>query len=451
MQSAHVVGMARSGIAAAEMLLEEKWSVVLSDVSETELMKRSASELRTKGAAVFIGGHQEALRIPVDIAVVSPGIPPDAPVLQELKMLNIPIISEIELGWRHLNGTLAAVTGSNGKSTTVALLGKIFECSGRNSFTCGNIGLPLTSVVRETDDQSLIALEVSSYQLENIKSFKPDIAAILNYSLDHIEWHGSENAYKQAKMRLWENQDVNDTLVYNIDDEVVHYMITTVSTPRSQIYPFSTRLDLAEGASLFNNNMVFRLPNIEETHIPTNEMRIQGMHNVENALAACSMAFLFGIQVDTILQGLNEFRGLPHRLELISELNGVQWINDSKATNVDAGIIALKAMSNPVILLAGGRAKGGGFEKILSQVKRIVKEVVVFGEASKEIEEDLKGHVSVQQAANLETAVDIAAHDAEMNDVVLLTPLCASFDQFDNFEHRGDVFRVLVEQLQVAI
>ncbi len=444
-KTAQVFGLQRSGIAATKLLKAHGWNVIASDGSDNIELQAVARELNDLNVTTFLGGHDEAMKLPFDLAIVSPGIPLHAPVIEACQKLPIPIIGELELGYRYCSGRMVAISGSNGKSTTTALLGHIFEKTGSPSFTCGNIGMPLSAIADLTTDDSLLAVEVSSYQLATIDSFKPDIAVLLNITPDHLSWHQGFDNYKQAKSRLWLNFDTGDPVVYFADDENVVSLID-----QKDLYGlmFSISRKLPQGAFMDGDEMVIRLPDTDEVRFERELLRLPGRHNSANALAAISSALLFGIKPDIIREGLADFSGLPHRLEFVRELDGVTWINDSKCTNTDAGKWAIEAIGKPIVLIAGGEPKGDGFRMLRPLIKRFVREMILIGEATDEIERDLGDVTLVHRADSLENAVKTAKKVANSADTVILAPFCASFDMFRNFEERGDLFRELVLELQ---
>jgi len=442
---AHVIGIGRSGQAAVRLLLHKGWrSVIASDKMEKCRASEVVSELTNSGAVVFVGGHNSALEAEVDLAVLSPGIPLTAEVVRSLQERKVHIISELELGWRFCKGKIAAITGSNGKTTTTALLGEILSCSGSPSFTCGNIGLPLSEVADRTSDEALLSVEASSFQLMTIEHFRPKVAVLLNLSPDHLDWHGGFEEYAKAKARIWLNQTEDDWLVYFADDPAV---VGLIESAGSRLFPFSLKDRLDMGAFLFEDELIGVLPDGIEFRLPRCELKLPGNHNVANALAALSSALLMGVHPEAVKAGISSFHGYPHRLETVRELNGVIWINDSKATNVDAGLVALEAVDRPIVLIAGGRAKGGGFRDLLKGPVERIKAAILIGEAAFDIQRDLGGDIPVMQAEDIKDAVMIADEIAVSGDAVLLSPLCASFDVFSNYEERGDTFKRLVMEL----
>jgi len=443
-KTVHILGMKESGISAAKLMLSKDWNVIVSESANSRELRGAQKELQQLGATTFIGGHDEAMKLQFDLVVVSPGISPHSEVIQNCMKLSVPIIGELELGYRFCRGRLAAISGSNGKSTTTALLGNIFEKTGQPSFTCGNIGTPLTSVVELTSNETLLAVEVSSYQLATIDQFRPEIALLLNITPDHLSWHQGFENYKQAKARLWLNFDADDPVVYFADDENVVSLIDRANVLELL---FSISRELPQGAFLEGDEMVFRLPQADEFRFRRDLLKLPGRHNSANALAAITAAIYMDIAPDVICEGLEDFNGLPHRLEFVRELNGVNWINDSKCTNVDSGKWALESVGDSIVLIAGGESKGGGFGDIKVDVAQSVKEMILIGESAEEIEADLGDFTTIHHASDMEYAVDIANELASSGDSVLLAPLCASFDMFNNFEQRGDLFKKAVMEL----
>lgn len=441
---AHIIGLGRSGIAAAKLLMSREWSVIASDMADKDKLDDAIQELTDAGAKVFTGGHDEALEIEVDLAVVSPGVPLNSKVVSQLQRRDVQVVSELEIGWRYCRGKVVAVTGTNGKTTTTALLGDIFLESPYLSFSCGNIGIPLSAVADMTNDETLLAVEVSSFQLLTMESFRPDVAVFLNLTPDHLDWHSSFEEYAEAKSRLWVNQTEDDWLVHNADDPEIEKLILSAS---SRKFPFSLIREFRTGAFYKNKELVVRLPDHSEFRLPRSDLKLLGLHNVENALAALSAALLLDVDSKVIQAGVAGFEAIPHRLEIVRELDGVVWINDSMATNIEAGLAALEAMESPTVMIAGGKAKGSDFRRLRAEKLQRVKRMILIGEAADLIERDVDGVVDVVHAIDMADAVEKARQSASAGDVVLLSPLCASFDMFRNFEERGDAFKRLVMKL----
>lgn len=441
-ETVHVVGAGISGSAAA--LLEKSLGseVFVSDDKDRTAVYEVALLLEKHGIRVFTGGHDEAVKINADRVVVSPGVPLKSPVIKQRRSQNIPVIGELELGYRHSKGRISAITATNGKTTTTAFQGEMFRRSGKPSFIAGNIGTPMSKIALETTEDALLSVEVSSFQLDTIVTFKPHVGILLNLTPDHIYHHGGYENYKRAKARLWMNQTSDDFLVYNADDQEV---IELCESARSRKVPFSCDGPLEEGAYFDKGIMHFRLRGIvEELQIERSQLSLPGLHNVYNTLAAVTGALLIGVPKEAVMQAVKGFKGLPHRLETVRELNGVLYINDSKCTSVDSGRCALEAQKRPVILIAGGRAKGGGFKSLRKLVEEKVRRLVLIGESAREIDADLGGSTPVSFAEDMEDAVGKASRIAADGDVVLLSPLTASFDMFKDYIHRGETFRRIV-------
>lgn len=438
---AHVVGLGRSGVAAARLLLKNGWQVVASDDADSDVLRQRGRELGGGEIRLYLGGHNAALENPAELVVASPGVPWQAEVLEKRRAQGAEVIAELELGWRYTRGKIAAITGSNGKTTTTALLGEILAFSGHPAFTCGNIGLPLSAIADKTDDETLLSVEVSSFQLEGIIGFKPQVGILLNITPDHLDRHGSHRTYALTKARLWLNQTAEDFIVYFADDPIVSAVVMSAA---SRKFPFSLTEKLSYGAFADNGHLVVRTPEGVEFVLDRRLFQLPGRHNTANALAAMSAALLMGVEPEVVQTAVAGFGGVPHRLETVRELDGVLWINDSKATNVDAGRWALEAVPRPIVLIAGGRSKGGGFKALRQYAHGRVKMFILLGEAADEIQCDLGDLAPVELADNLSDAIVRAKAAAVDGDAVLLSPLCASFDMFRDFEDRGDQFRRLV-------
>ncbi|KJS83853.1 MAG: UDP-N-acetylmuramoyl-L-alanyl-D-glutamate synthetase [Peptococcaceae bacterium BICA1-8] len=446
-QKVLIMGAARSGIAASKFLSDHGAQVILTDVKSGDAMKNVQKEVEILGIKTIWGEQPNVKKINPDFIVVSPGIPLTIPPLVEAAQNQIPVLSELELAYRFTRAPVIAVTGTNGKTTTTALVGQLFQDSGRNVVIGGNIGLPLISYVEELTAQDLIVAEVSSFQLEGIIDFKPRVAIILNITPDHLDRHGTMDAYRSIKAQIYKNQEEEDILILNYDDPLVKKLSIGA---KSHVIFFSRKNKLEEGIYVLEGNLVI---NIGEGPVPIckpAEISIKGNHNLENAMAAITAAYILGLQPEEIKKTLVNFPGVPHRLELVTELKGIKFINDSKGTNPDASIKALEAFNEPLVLIAGGKNKGSDFFEFAARVKEKVKELVLVGEAAPEIKNAVleKGFINIHEAADYQEAVKKAYSLAVLGDIVLLSPACASFDMFDNFEERGNVFKELVLQLR---
>jgi UDP-N-acetylmuramoylalanine--D-glutamate ligase len=441
MNKVAVFGAGKSGVAAANFLALRGETVVVTDSRpEGELPLAASLDPRVERA---FGGHPPGVLAGADLVVLSPGIPADIPPLREAAARSIPIISEIELAFRHLNGTVIAVTGSNGKSTTTALLGEILRHAGLDPVVAGNIGEPLIATVGYAERHYVV--ELSSFQLETVESFRADVALLLNITPDHLDRYPSMEEYAAAKVRIFRNQTPADVAVVNADDPR-----TSEPRTRARIVRFSSSRSLDEGAFVRQGQLVLRRPGREEW-IPRSALRLAGTANVENALAAWAAADACGAGVDAVRAAFESFRGLPHRMVLVREVAGIRWINDSKGTNVDASVKSLEGMDEGrTVLILGGKDKKGEFERLRPLVAAKAKAVLTIGAASARIGQALAGTAPVVPCGTLERAVAWASEHAVAGDAVLLSPACASFDQFESFEHRGRRFEELVGALEGA-
>lgn len=462
-----VVGLARSGVAASEFLARQGAHVTATDQKTQEQLGDALDRLRPLGVRLVLGGHPTEIFLDADLIVVSPGVPLTLEPLVRARAAGIPIISELELASRFLTGTLVAVTGSNGKTTVTTLIGELLAAAGLETVVGGNIGRPLTDFIGRTTEASVIVAEVSSFQLEAIETFRPRVAVVTNISPDHLDRHGTLEAYIHAKRRIFLNQDEQDWAVLNADDPVVRAM--SEATPARPIF-FSRRERLEEGICFCDGRILLRAGDKERELIRREELPLRGWHNVENAMAALGAALAAvalsrdgmdeqrrAMSLADLLplsdhmpfrQTLQCFTGVEHRLEWVAAIHGVEYFNDSKATNVDSTIKALEAFEGNIVLILGGRDKGSDFTVLRPLVQEKVKHIILLGEASAKIAQALAGTVPMTPVATMADAVRSAAERAEPGDVVLLAPACASFDMFENYEHRGRVFKAEVEKLR---
>ena len=432
-----VFGAGKSGVAAANFLAEHGESVVITDAKPAEELPLIGTlDPRVEKA---LGAHPASV-LDARLIVLSPGIPGDIPILMEAASRSIPVISEIELAFRHLRGTVVAITGSNGKSTTTALIGEILAVAGRNPVVAGNIGEALIAHV-DSEPRTYV-VELSSFQLETVRSFRAHVALLLNITPDHLDRYRSIDDYAAAKHRIFRNQEAVDFAIVNADDGR-----TATPDTAARVLPFSSTRRLEEGAFREGDHLVMRMSG-EERSIPRSSLRLPGAPNVENALAAWLAARALGVADLDVQIAFGSFSGLPHRMALVRELDGVRWINDSKGTNVDASLKSIEGLDNGrVFLILGGKDKKGEFERLRGLVERKAKAVLTIGEAAPRIEEALRGAADLVSCGTMDRAVALAADRAATGDVVLLSPACASFDQYDNFERRGEHFEELVRAL----
>jgi UDP-N-acetylmuramoylalanine--D-glutamate ligase len=376
--------------------------------------------------------------------IPSPGVPPHNALLMEAMRRNIPIISEIELAYRFINVPLIAVTGTNGKTTTTTLLGDILKASGKKVFIGGNIGKPLIEYVKDHQQADFIVAEVSSFQLQWIHTFRPSIAVWLNMTRDHTDYHGSFAEYCRVKSRIFRNQTNRDYAIINAEDEQIRKMEHVIPSQRIR---FSSRDRLPEGVFIDHENIVLKIPVIREEKYPLNMVSLPGPHNVENVMAAVVAARLVGCAPDDVTTAIKSFYGLPHRIEFVAEKNSVKFYDDSKGTNVGSVQRALETFAQPVILLLGGRDKEGDFESLKPILKEKAKKIFLFGEARDRIGSLIGTELPVNKVAKLKDAVFGAYREAQSGDVILLSPGCASFDEFANYKERGNYFKDVVRNL----
>lgn len=444
-----IIGAARSGVAAARLLKRKGYDVFLSDAGdESKIEKSFIDELISGKIDHEFGQHSDKV-YQSELLVVSPGVPQNSAVIKTALAKGIDVVSEIEAASWFCKGKVIAITGTNGKTTTTTLIGEIFKDAGYKTFVCGNIGIAFSDIVEETDDNSIIVLETSSFQLDNIKNFKPFIAIMLNATPDHLDRYESFEKYVESKMRIAENQNESDYFVFNYDDELVRRSAGSVHSHRSAFsLTNSVKEETQEGAYLSNMDLIYYYYMGEENIIDTQKLIIKGEHNVYNAMASVISAKIFGIEKEFIKKTLENFKGVEHRLEYVRELNGVKYYNDSKATNVNSVWYALKGFNEPLILILGGKDKGNDYTQIEKEVKEHVKHIIAIGDSRQKVYDFFKDMLPVTVAMNMEDAVIKAKQNAVTNDVVLLSPACASFDMFDNYEHRGRVFKEIVGTLK---
>ena len=440
-----VVGLGKSGLAAAHFLKTLGARVTVSDARPAMLIAE-LSELLEQGFSVEAGSHGLLTFRRQDLIVVSPGVPMSTPELKQVRAMGAHIIGELELGSQYLQGEVIAVTGSNGKTTTTSLIGEILKATGRATLVGGNIGRPVTAMVQDSTPESWSVLEVSSFQLETVETFKPKIALVLNITPDHLDRHGTFEAYAALKARITEFQTSEDFLVLNGEDKETQMI---AAKTKAQVYWFSGRRPIKQGAFVHGESILFvaREGAKPEPVMPVAEISLAGAHNVENVLAAICAARLAGVESETIRASVRAFKAVEHRLEFVREVGGVRYFNDSKATNVDATIKAVEAFAGGIHLILGGKDKGSDYRVLESLLRERVKAVITIGSAAEKIERQLDGVVKIERAETLARAVAFAAAAAVAGDTVLLAPACASFDQFENYEQRGRVFKELVAAL----
>ena len=439
-----VVGLGKSGVASALFLKERGARVTVSDAKSEDQLREEIPVLLDHGIAVETGGHGERTFRGQDLIVVSPGVPVDAPPLVQARTLGEPVIGEIELAAQFLSGRIVAITGSNGKTTTTALTGEIIAAGGYATLVGGNIGTPAISLAERSTRESVVVLEVSSFQLETIQTFRPSVAVVLNVTPDHLDRHRTFEAYTAAKARIFENQQSGDFAVLNADDPTCVAMAKC--TPAG-VFWFSREQEVSQGACVRDGKVWFRGPQGEHAIMLVSEIPLKGSHNVENVLAAVCAGALIGCQPKQIGVAVRNFKAVEHRLEFVATVRGVDYYNDSKATNVDATIKALESFPANIHIILGGKDKGSDYTALNELLRTRAKRVYTIGAAAAKIESHIRGAAEVVHAETLNTAVKRAAASASPGDIVLLAPACASFDQFNNYEHRGRAFKEIVHRL----
>lgn len=436
-----VVGMGRSGVASAEKLKQLRAQVTAVDTSTTSEIREISSQLEHKGIHTKLGEHELSDLNEKDLIVVSPGVPPDILFLNEAKKRGIKIWSEVELAYRLLkeNATIIGVTGTNGKTTTTKLIGAIFRQARKPCIVTGNIGFPFIKSLSQVEEGTILVVELSSFQLHNILNFRPQVSVLLNITEDHLDWHMDFDEYIKDKKQIFKNQAKGDFAIVNYDDPVVKKISQDVY---AQVIPFSKSEELRQGIVIKGGSIVSCYGQEEQEIIKTNELKIIGHHNWENAMAAIGAGLTCNIRINNIREALLSFKGLSHRLEFVVVIEGVSYYNDSKATNPDATMKALTAFKTPVILLAGGRNKGNSFVSLIKEVKKKVKTAILFGESKEEmVGLCRKFGVDYSEALTIKEAVQKGKDASEAGDVVLFSPACASYDMFKNYEERGDEFK----------
>jgi UDP-N-acetylmuramoylalanine--D-glutamate ligase len=439
-----VVGLGKSGVASALFLKARGARVTVSDAKPPDQLGDEIPQLLDHGITVETGGHGERTFQGQDLIVVSPGVPVNAASLVQARALGEPVIGEIELAAQFLSGPIVAITGSNGKTTTTTLVGEILATSGVPTLVGGNIGTAAISLVEQATSETVVVLEVSSFQLETIQTFRPKVAVILNITPDHLDRHRTFAAYTDAKARIFENQQAGDFAIVNADDQASEAL---AGRTHAQVFRFSRNKQVEQGAYVDKEQIVFRSSSGIQTLMPVSEIPLKGTHNLENVLAAVCVGILMGCKPENIRNAVRNFKAVEHRLEYVASINGVEYYNDSKATNVDATIKALESFPSNIHLILGGKDKGSDYTLLNDLLRTRVKRAYTIGAAAGKIESQIKGTTEIIRAETLERAVKNAATSAQAGDVVLLAPACASFDQFQNYEHRGRIFKELVHAL----
>jgi len=439
-----VVGLGRSGCAAAFLLRRQGAIVTVTDIQPPAAFGALLPGLLAEKIGLALGSQPVELFLAHDLVIVSPGVPWELPQLAAARARGIPVVPEVEVAGWYMDAPIVGVTGSNGKTTTTTLLGKMLEASGFSTFVGGNIGVALSSAVESVKPGSIVVAELSSFQLEAIRDFRPHVAVLLNISSNHLDRHPTFEAYAQAKRQIFRNQRADDYAVLNSDDPWVRSLAPALVSRKI----FFSRLEqIPSGLFVSNGNIVYRTGHMQRVLLETKEVRLRGSFNLEDVLAAAAAACVLGADFDAVRKAVREFRGVEHRLEYVRDICGVEFYNNSKATSVDATAKSLEAFERGVHLIMGGKDKGAPYAPLRPLVKDRVREVLLIGAAANRIAQELSGAVELIHAGNLETAVPEAFQRARPGDVVLLAPACSSFDQFKDYEHRGRVFKELVARL----
>jgi len=446
-----VVGLGKSGVASALFLKSRGARVTVSDAKPEAELRNEILVLLEQGITVETGGHGDRTFRGQDLIVVSPGVPVDAPQLVQARNLGEPVIGEIELAAQFLAGHIVAITGANGKTTTTSLAGEIIAAGNFPTLVGGNIGTPAISFVDQAGPSTWTVLEVSSFQLETIVEFRPRIAVILNITPDHLDRHKTFANYVNAKARIFENQRGDDFSVLNADDATTAGL---AERTRAQVFWFSRKKEVEQGAFVRGAQIYFRDGRGEQEIMPVAEVGLKGAHNLENVLAGVSVGMIVGCQPGQIREAVRNFKAVEHRLEFVARVAGVDYYNDSKATNVDATVKALEAFPADIPphlhVILGGKDKGSDYSVLNDLLRQRVKRVYTIGAAAPKIESQIREAAEIDHAETLENAVRRASESAVAGDVVLLAPACASFDQFQSYEHRGRVFKETVLSLALA-
>ncbi len=439
-----VIGAVRSGIGAARLAKKLGAIPFVSDSSSKEKLHDSIEIFKTEGIAYECGGHSESV-FDCDFIITSPGVPTDSDILKKAAAKKIKVVSEVEFASWFCKGKIISITGTNGKTTTTALMNHLLNSSGLKCYAAGNIGKAFSEIVPDVKEKEFVALETSSFQLDFTNAFKPAFSMILNITPDHLDrYHNNFGEYINSKMNVLKNQDKNDYFIYNADDSNIKPFI---KNEKVSLLAFSLKSKLPAGAFYKEGKIFFSLNGAEEEICSGGDLFIKGDHNIANALPVVAVAKLIGVPNQKIKNALSSFKGVEHRIEFVRELDGVEYYNDSKATNVDSVIVALKSFSKPVYLILGGKDKGNNYDDIRNLVQEHVKKIYAIGVSAQKVYDYFHSMVATEKKDSLEAAIAAARIEAKAGSVLLLSPACASFDMFDNYEHRGEVFKQTVNDL----
>jgi len=436
-----IIGAVRSGLGAAKLAKQLGAIPFVSDSGSEEKLTASIEFLKNEKIEFELSKHTEKV-FNCDLMVVSPGVPSDAEVIKNAKSKSIKTISELEFASTFCKANIVGITGTNGKTTVTSLCGYLFNECNKKTYTAGNIGLAFSEIATEAKENDFVSLEISSFQLDLIDKFKPKVAMILNITPDHMNrYENSIEKYASSKLRIFENQDENDFLILSKDSDLLNQYF---KKSKSNIFFFSTKNKVSNGCFLENDEVKFVKNDVIEFSCKTSDIFIKGDHNIQNAMAVIIAAKNFNLDDDKIIDALKSFRGVEHRLELVRVIEGIKFINDSKATNVDSVIVALKSFDEPIFLILGGQDKGNDYLMIEDLVIEKVKKIYAIGSSAEKIFNYFHSKVKTEIKNDFEEVINTAISEAREGDVVLLSPACASFDMFDNYEHRGKVFKQIV-------
>lgn len=445
-----VIGMAKSGISAALLCHKYGAKVTVSDTKTAEQLNLDAKSLSDKGIKVVLGSKADDIIAQQDLVVISPGVPIDIDAIKIANSRNIPVIGEIELAYHFSNSPIIAITGTNGKTTTTILTGEILIAFNNNVEVVGNVGVPFCDKVEKIKEDGFAVVEISSFQMETAYQFKPVVSAVLNITPDHLNRHKTYENYIATKEKIFKNQDANDYCVLNYDDIITRDM---ASRTNAKVVFFSTKQILSSGVYLENNHIKVKIAGVSEDICDIDHMKIFGNHNVQNAMAAIAIAVCVGVPVDFIRKTLIEFKGVEHRIEYVATVDGVSYYNDSKGTNPDAAIQAIKAMKHKTVLIGGGYDKNSDYTQWIEAFDNKVKKLILIGATAQKIKDTAEklGFKDSIIVEDFKTAVDLARQSAANGECVLLSPACASWGMFENYEQRGDLFKQIVHSYEKSL
>ena len=439
-----VVGAKRSGIGAAKLILKLGGKPFVTDSASGKVLTEYLNELKSNNIEFETGDHSERA-FDCELMIVSPGVPSDAPIIKNAQAKKIKIIGELELAASVCKGKIIAITGTNGKTTTTSLCGHMFNVCGRKTFVAGNIGYAFSEIALDVKEDEFVSLEVSSFQLDLTDTFKPQVAMILNITPDHLNRYENKlENYIQSKLQIYKNQDENDYLILNKDNDL---LMRSVKNPNSKTYYFSLKVNFVNGTYNSGDNIFFKSDNGSDFECKVSDINLIGEHNIANAMAVITAAKIFGLDNPKIIKALRTFEGVEHRLEFVREIEGVKYINDSKATNVDSVWYALKGFTGQIFLILGGQDKGNDYNRIRPLVLEKVIKIYAIGSSADKVFNFFHKDIKVEVKQTMEDVIHAANLEARPGDIVLLSPACASFDMYDNYEHRGRVFKEAVNKL----